>query len=375
MPTIDIHGFIDPSTPLDPAAKRVLAAREVNRFGPTPGTAEAPDLVGWTDTVRSHFAGLQNETAREILECVLDPLYTRWERPATADHRGEVWIEVGPAGADMPDRIHAIRNCHEVLPGTPTKRARNTIWHLTEGRTTCPACVGDPGMRAAAAIRGLDRHRVNIRTDVLFTLFELQRGVVPWPAVQRLANRTPARWRPRHGDGFIDSGNPEQWPADPIATATVELAVAVGQATGQHLGALWDAAMIEVLAGAATQAESTRLRRKASSALEFALQGHTWEELSGAVASELDTKLTRKSSVEKKVAVVLAEFEPRIATLVATELEALETPGQSFSDWSVELTRDTAANSDLVESRMAMAWYGGPVPEVVLRTLRAFPRR
>ncbi len=375
MATIDIHGFIDPSTPLDPAAKRVLAAREVNRFGPTPGTPEAPTLVGWADTVRAHFSELQNETAREILECVLDPLYTPWERPATADHRAEVWIEVALAGSGMPDRIHQVRTCHEVLAGSPTKRVRTTIWTMTEGRATCPACVRDPGMKASAAIRGLDRHRVNIRTDVLFTLFELQRGVVAWPAIQRLANRTPARWRPRQGDGFIDSGNPEQWPADPIATAAVELAVAVGQATGQHLGALWDAAMIEVLASAATQGESTRLRRKASSALEFALQGHTWEELSGAVASELDTKLTRKSSVEKKVAVVLAEFEPQISALVAEELVALETPGHSFSDWSVELTRDTAADSDVVESRMAMAWHGGPVPEVILRTLRAFPRR
>lgn len=374
MGTVDIQGFIDPSTPLDPAAQRVLAAREINRFGPTPGMPEAPVLLDWTEGVRAHFADLQNETAKEILDCVLDPVYSSSERPAAADRRLELWIEVAIPGSEQPDRIHVGRSCREVLAGSPTKPARSTIWKLTDGRACCPVCITDPGILACAKIRGLDRHRVNIRTDVLFTLYELKQGAVAWPAVLRLANRAPERWRPRMRDGFVDTGAPELWPTDPIATATVDLAVAVGQATGQHLGSLWDAALIEVLASEASHSESHRIRRKASAALDFVLEGHTWEELSGAVAAKLDTKLTRKSSVEKRVSAVLDEFEPRISTIVGAELAALEEPGHHFSDWTVELTRETAKDSDHIESRMAMAWHGGPVPEVVLRSLRIFPQ-
>ena len=66
--SIELAGLIDPTQPLDPAAQRALAARELKRLGPTPGTPADPIAFSWADDVRSRFAGLENEAAQEILQ-------------------------------------------------------------------------------------------------------------------------------------------------------------------------------------------------------------------------------------------------------------------------------------------------------------------
>ncbi len=374
MAQIELSGLVDPTQPMEPAARRALAARELKRLGPTPGIPAEPTITDWTDDVRARFASLDNEAAQEILQCVLDPAYSESKRPAGVDARLKVYVERAVSGSHLPDRIHATVSCPEALAGHMSGVPKvRTIWELTETCSPCPRCIVHPEVSAARAINGRDRHRVNIRTEVLTVLAELQNGSVNWPAVQRLANLAPERWAPRFESGFVDTGNPERWLADPIAEATVELAVAVGHATGQHLAALWDAAMINVLARHATNGSSHKIRRKASKALAAAIEGHSWEELSGVVAAEIDTALTRRKSVEKRVGAVLAEFEPEISALVADELEALEQPSTPLVDWSPELTSEKVSNAAVLGSRLVMSWHGGPVPEVVRRAIEAYP--
>ncbi|MFW2382980.1 MAG: hypothetical protein ACN4GZ_14600 [Acidimicrobiales bacterium] len=374
MGSVELTGLVDPSQPMDPAAKRALAAREIKRFGPTPGTPPDPTVLNWTDRVRISFAGLENETACEILDCALDPAYSSSERPAGADLRITVFVERAVAGSGLPDRLHAMATCPDALPGQTSNSSRaGSIWNLTAEMVPCPRCLADPNVAAAHAIRGRERHRVNIRTDIFHVLGHLHQGRVAWPGVERLANMATERWAPRWENGYVDRGNPERWPADPVASALVELAVAVGHATGGHLAALWDAAMIDVLASHARNRASGKIRRKAGKALAAALRGHSWEELSGVVATEIDTAMTRRSTVEKRVSAVLAEFEQEIGAVVADELEALEQPGGAFVNWSSDLTSATASDAGALRSRLVMAWHGGPVPPTVLRAIEAYP--
>ncbi len=374
MASIELTGLVDPTQPLDPAARRALAARELKRFGPTPVTPADPTVINWADDVRSRFAGLENDAAQEILECVLDPAYSASERPAGVDGRIKVFVERAVSGSHLPDRMHGTVSCGDALAGHMSGVPKvATIWDLTETRVPCSQCLVHPSVTAARAITGHDRHRVNIRTEVLLVLTDLQHGSVHWPAVQRLANLGTDRWAPRFESGFVDTGNPERWLADPIAEATVELAVTVGHATAQHLAALWDAAMIEVLAQQASAGASHKIRRKAGKALAAAIEGHTWEELSGVVAAQIETALTRRKSVEKRVGAVLSEFEPEISSLVADELEALETPTAALTEWSSDLTADKVSNAAAMGSRLVMAWHGGFVPAVVLRAIQTYP--
>ena len=374
MGNIELTGLVDPSTPLDPSARRALAAREIKRLGPTPGSPADPTAPSWTDLIRISFAGLQNDTACEILDCVLDPAYSAVERPAGVDDRIKVYVEKAIPGSDLPDRLHATPSCPEVLPGhISTKAAVASIWRLTRDRVACNRCLAHPALETASNIRGRSRHRIDIRTDVLLSLGHLHQGAVHWPAVHRLANLGTERWEPRFENGFIDRGNPEHWAADPIAEATVELAVAVGHATGQHLAALWDAAMIDVLVRHSSNGGSLKVRRKASKALAAVLEGHSWEELSGIVAEEIDTIRTRKKSIERRVSALLSEFEVEIGELVADQLDELERHDDSFTTWSSKLTTPDAPDSAVLGSRLVMAWHGGSVPEVVLRAIAAYP--
>ena len=346
----------------------------MKRLGPTPGTPPAPVAFDWVEDVRSRFAMLDNAAAQEILQCVLDPAYSESERPAGVDSRIKVFVERSVSGSHLPDRIHGSVSCGHALAGHMSGVPKvATIWELTETRVPCSHCLAHPAVTAARSITGRDRHRVNIRTEVLTVLTDLQHGSVHWPAVQRLANLGTERWAPRFESGFVDTGNPERWLADPVAEATVDLAVAVGHATGQHLAALWDAAMIEVLARQAAIGASHKIRRKAGKALAAAIEGHSWEELSGVVAAQIDTALTRRKSVEKRVGAVLTEFEPEISSVVANELEALETQTTALTEWSSDLTAEKVSNAAALGSRLVMAWHGGPVPSVVIRAIQTYP--
>ncbi len=372
--SVELTGLVDPSQPLDPAAKRALAAREMKRLSATPGSPPPPTGLTWTDRVRISFAGLENQTASEILDCALDSDYCASERPTAADQRIKVFVELAIAGSELPSRLHAVKACPEALAGQVSGKAlTGSIWDLTAEMVPCPRCMNNPHIAACHAIQGRERHRVNIRTDILHVLGHLHQGRVAWPGVERVANMATERWAPRFENGFVDRGNPEKLPADPVAIATVELAVAVGQATGHHLAALWDAAMIDVLARHTKHGTSGKIRRKASRALAAALRGHSWEELSGVVATELDTAMTRRKTVEKRVSEVLSDFEPEIGSLVADELDTFEKPGRDLVDWSADLTSANAADSGHLRSRLVMAWHGGPVPPTVLRAIEAYP--
>ncbi len=91
------------------------------------------------------------------------------------------------------------------------------------------------------------------------------------------------------------------------------------------------------------------------------------------VAAQIETALTRRKSVEKRVGAVLSEFEPEISSLVADELEALETPTAALTEWSSDLTADKVSNAAAMGSRLVMAWHGGFVPAVVLRAIQTYP--